>query len=43
MINSLSWRELFSFDHSWEELTEVNSSDILNIYKEQDSAEGIFY
>ena len=37
IINSLSWRELFAFDHSWEELTEMNSSDILNIYKEQDS------
>ena len=39
----MSWRELFAFDHSWEELTEMNSSDILNIYKEQDSAEGVFY
>lgn len=43
MINSLSWRELYSFDHSWEELTEVNSSDILNIYKECDSADGVYY
>lgn len=43
MINSLSWRELFAFDHSWEELTEVNSSDILNIYREQDSPDGVFY
>ena len=43
MINSLSWRELFAFDHSWEELTEVNSSDILNIYQEEESPEGVFY
>ena len=43
MINSLSWRELFAFDHSWEELTEVNSSDILNIYREQDSPDGVYY
>ena len=43
IINSLSWRELFAFDHSWGELTEMNSSDILNIYKEQDSPDGIFY
>ena len=43
MINSLSWRELYAFDHSWEELTEVNSSDILNIYREQESVDGVFY
>lgn len=43
MINSMSWRELFAFDHSWNELTEVNSSDILNIYQECDSSDGVFY
>ena len=43
MINSMSWRELFSFDHSWDELTEINSSDILNIYQECDSSEGVYY
>ncbi len=43
MINSLSWRELFAFDHSWEHLNEVNSSDILNIYRETESADGVFY
>ena len=43
MINSLSWRELYAFDHSWEQLTEVNSSDILNIYQEQESGDGVFY
>jgi WD40 repeat protein len=43
MINSMSWKELYAFDHSWEELTEVNSSDILNIYKECDSNDGVYY
>ena len=39
----MSWSELFTFDHSWEELTEFNSSDVLNIYKEAESKEGVFY
>lgn len=43
MINSLSWSELFVFDHSWDELTELNSSDVLNIYKESESKDGVFY
>ncbi len=43
MINSMSWQELYAFDHSWDELTEVNSSDILNIYKENDSNDGVYY
>ena len=42
-MNSMSWSELFAFDHSWEELTEFNSSDVLNIYKEAESKEGVFY
>jgi hypothetical protein len=32
LINQMSWCELFCFDHSWEELTEHNSADVLNIY-----------
>jgi WD40 repeat protein len=43
MYNTLSWREMFAFDHSLEELTEFNSSEVLNIYLESDSSEGIFY
>ena len=39
----MSWQELFAFDHSWESLTEVNSSDILNIYLESDSGDGVYY
>lgn len=34
IVNCLSWQELFAFDHSLAQLTEFNSSEILNIYKE---------
>ena len=43
MYNSLSWNELYAFDHSWDELTQANSSDVLNIYKECDSVDGVYY
>lgn len=43
MYNTLSWREMFSFDHSLEQLTEFNSSDVLNIYMESESPDGIYY
>ena len=43
LYNALSWSELFVFDHSWEELTHYNSSDVLNIYREAESREGVFY
>ena len=43
IFNSLSWSELFAFDHSWEELTELNSSEVLNIYEEEEGDEGIYY
>ena len=43
LFNGLSWSELFTFDHSSTELTDLNSSDVLNIYKEADSKEGVFY
>ena len=43
MYNALSWRETFTFDHSLEELTEFNSSDVINIYLENESADGIYY
>jgi WD40 repeat protein len=43
MYNTLSWREMFTFDHSLEELTEFNSSDVLNIYFENESDDGIYY
>lgn len=43
MYNTLSWREMFAFDHSLEELTDFNSSEVLNIYLENDSVDGIYY
>jgi WD40 repeat protein len=43
MYNTLSWREMFAFDHSFEELTEYNTTEILNIYYENESADGIYY
>ena len=39
----MSWSELFGFDHSWEELTDLNSSDVLNIYQERDGGDGTYY
>jgi hypothetical protein len=43
----LSWRELFAFDHSIEELNEFNTPDIVNIYAEADTKDqhgsGTFY
>ena len=43
LFNGISWSELFAFDHSWDELTEINSSDVLNIYKEAESRDGVYY
>jgi len=43
IYNTLSWREMFSFDHSLEHLTEFNSSDVINIYMESESPDGIYY
>jgi hypothetical protein len=43
VFNTLSWREIFAFDHSLQELTEFNSPDVLNIYCESESKDGIYY
>ena len=39
----MSWSELFGFDHSLDELTDLNSSDVLNIYQECGGEDGTFY
>ena len=37
VYNALTWREIFSFDHNLEELTEMNTPEVVNIYSETDT------
>jgi hypothetical protein len=39
MISTLSWREVFAFDHSLEQLDDDNSSADVNIYVESETQE----
>ena len=39
MISALSWKEVFSFNHSLEQLDDNNSSPDVNIYVEGESKE----
>ena len=39
MLNTLSWREVFAFDHSILELNDNNSGSDLNIYVESETNE----
>ena len=39
LINTLSWKEVFSFDHGIESLNENNSHADLNIYVESETKE----
>lgn len=39
MINTLSWKEVFAFDHSIEALDDNNSTVDLNIYVETETKE----
>ena len=41
MINTLSWKEVYAFDHAhaFDELTEANSTPDLNIYIENETTE----
>jgi hypothetical protein len=39
MVNTLSWKEVFAFDHSLSELNENNSTNELNIYVESETVE----
>jgi WD40 repeat protein len=39
MISTLSWKEVFAFNHSLEELTDENSSTDVNIYVESETPE----
>ena len=39
MISTLSWQQVFAFDHSLEELTDENSPAELNIYVEAETEE----
>ena len=39
MINTLSWREIFAFNHAPDELNDINSPPDLNIYVESESTE----
>ena len=44
MLNTLSWKEVFAFDHSLSEINENNSSSELNIYVESETPdEGPLY
>lgn len=43
MYNSLSWKEIFSFDNRLTEITEENTPQDLNIYSETDSRDGTIY
>ncbi|CDW84361.1 wd repeat-containing protein wrap73 [Stylonychia lemnae] len=43
VYNSLSWKEIFSFDHRLTDLTEDNTPADLNIYAETESREGAIY
>ena len=37
LYNVLSWREVFAFDHSLEELNENNTPEVINIYNEAET------
>ena len=39
MLNTLSWKEVFAFDHSLSEINDNNSSTELNIYVESETPE----
>jgi len=39
MINTLSWKEVFAFNHNLDEMTDDNSHSDLNIYVESQSSE----
>ena len=39
MISTLSWKEIFAFDHSMAELTVENTSPEVNIYIESETNE----
>jgi hypothetical protein len=43
VYNSLSWKEIFAFDHRLTELTDDNSPKDLNIYSETESRDGTVY
>jgi len=43
VYNSLSWKEIFSFDHRLTDLTEENTPADLNIYSETESRDGTIY
>jgi hypothetical protein len=43
LYNSLSWREIFSFDHNLSEMTDDNTPRDLNIYNEVEGREGSAY
>jgi hypothetical protein len=44
MLNTLSWKEVFAFDHSLSEINDNNSSTELNIYVESETPdEGPLY
>jgi hypothetical protein len=40
IINSLSWKEIFDFDHRLEELDDDNTPKDLNIFVEQENRDG---
>ena len=39
MVSTLSWKEVFSFNHNLEELDDNNSSSDVNIYVESETKE----
>jgi len=39
MISTLSWKEVYTFDHSVEELNDENTSSEVNIYIESETPE----
>lgn len=43
LISDLSWTEVFRLDHSMEKLTSANTSELINIYREAHSGDGIYY
>lgn len=40
VYNSLSWKEIFAFDHRLQEITDDNTPTDLNIYVESESRDG---
>jgi len=44
IFSSYSWQELYTFDHSMQELTVNNTGELINIYREFNTVkEGSFY